>query len=105
VPFFEDIAVDYDPGATVNVTMHDGSRLLLRKLGVDYDPTSKAEAVRLLTEAHAKGEIVTGLFYIDTKAPNFLQLLNTVDEPLATLPESRVRPPQRVLDEIMEELK
>jgi 2-oxoglutarate ferredoxin oxidoreductase subunit beta len=105
VPFFEDIAVDYDPGTTVDVTMHDGSRLLLRKLGTDYDPTSKTEALRVLTEAHDKGEIVTGLFYIDTKAPNFLQLLNVVDEPLATLPEARVRPPQRVLDEIMEELK
>jgi 2-oxoglutarate/2-oxoacid ferredoxin oxidoreductase subunit beta len=105
VPFFEEIAVDYDPGTTVDVAMHDGSRLLLRKLGADYDPTSKTEALRLLTEAHDKGEIVTGLFYIDTKTPNFLQLLNVVDEPLATLPESRVRPPQRVLDEIMEELK
>jgi 2-oxoglutarate/2-oxoacid ferredoxin oxidoreductase subunit beta len=61
--------------------------------------------LRLLTEAHDKEEIVTGLFYIDTKAPNFLQLLNVVDEPLATLPEPRVRPPRRVLDEIMEELK
>ena len=105
VPFFEDITVDYDPGTTVDVAMHDGSRILLRKLGADYDPTSKTEALRVLTEAHDKGEIVTGLFYIDTKAPNFLQLLNVVDEPLATLPESRVRPPQRVLDEIMEELK
>ena len=105
VPFFEDITVDYDPGATVDVTMHDGSRVLLRKLSVDYDPTCKTEALRVLTEAHDKGEIVTGLFYVDTKAPNFLQLLNVVDEPLATLPESRVRPPQRVLDEIMEELK
>ena len=105
VPFFEDITVDYDPGTTVDVTMHDGSRILLRKLGVDYDPTCKTEALRVLTEAHDKGEIVTGLFYIDTKAPNFLQLLNVVDEPLATLPEARVRPPKRVLEEIMEELK
>jgi 2-oxoglutarate ferredoxin oxidoreductase subunit beta len=105
VPFFEDIAVDYDPGTTVDVTLHDGSRILLRKIGADYDPTRKTDALRVLTEAHDKGEIVTGLFYVNTKAPNFLELLNVVDEPLATLPEARVRPPQRVLDEIMEELK
>jgi len=105
VPFFEEIAVDYDPGTTLDVTMHDGSHLLLRKLGADYDPTRKTDALRVLTEAHDKGEIVTGLFYVDTKAQNFIQLLNVVEEPLATLPEARVRPPKRVLDEIMEELK
>src|SRR6516164_3806397 len=29
VPAFEDIAIDYDAGTSVNVTMHDGSRLRL----------------------------------------------------------------------------
>ncbi len=105
VPFFEDISVEYDPGTTKDITLHDGSHLLLRKLSIDYDPTSKVEALRLLTEAHDKGEVLTGLFYVDTKRQNFLQLLNLVDEPLATLPESRVRPPKQALDEVMEELK
>ena len=48
---------------------------------------------------------MTGLFYVDTKRENFLDLLNVVDEPLATLPESTVRPPQGALDAIMQELK
>ena len=104
IPFFEDISVDYDPGTTTDVTLHDGSRLLLKKLDRDYDPTKKAEALRVLTEAHDKGEVVTGLFYVDTKKPNFLELLNAVDEPLATLPESKTRPPKEVLDEVMESL-
>ena len=59
----------------------------------------------MLTEAHDKGEVVTGLFYVDTKRESFLDQLNVVDEPLATLPESRVRPPKQVLDEVMEELR
>lgn len=105
VPFFEDIAVDYAPGTATEITMHDGSRILLKKLGRDYDPTNKVEALRVLTEAHEKGEIVTGLFYVDTQRPTFLDQLNVVDEPLATLPESRVRPPKQVLDEIMEEFR
>src|SRR5512141_2346907 len=46
VPFFEDISVDYDPGTTVNVTMHDGSQLRLRKLSEDYDPTDRIGAVK-----------------------------------------------------------
>jgi 2-oxoglutarate ferredoxin oxidoreductase subunit beta len=105
VPFFQDISVDYEPGTATEITLHDGSRLLLKKLAADYDPTQKVEALRVLTEAHDKGEIVTGLFYVDTKSKDFLELLNLVDEPLATLPESRVRPPQKVLDEVMEELR
>jgi 2-oxoglutarate ferredoxin oxidoreductase subunit beta len=41
---------------------------------------------------------------VNTKQENFLSLLNVVDEPLATLPESRVRPPKAVLDEVMQGL-
>lgn len=104
VPYFEDITVEYDPGSTKEITLHDGSRILLKKLAEEYDPTNKVEALRVLTEAHEKGEVVTGLFYVDTERENFLQMLNLVDEPLATLPESRVRPPRQVLAEIMEEL-
>jgi 2-oxoglutarate ferredoxin oxidoreductase subunit beta len=105
VPFFQDISVDYEPGTTTEITLHDGSRLLLKKLAADYDPANKTEALRVLTEAHDKGEIVTGLFYVDTKSKDFLELLNLVDEPLATLPESRVRPPKQILDEVMGELR
>ncbi len=105
IPFFEEITVEYDPGTTTDIILHDGSHLLLKKVGTDYDPTNKNGALQVLAEAHDKGEIVTGLFYVDAKRSNFLDLLNLADEPLATLPESRVRPPKRVLDEVMEELR
>ena len=105
VPFFDDITVDYDEGTTTHVTLHDGSRMLLKKLDRDYDPTDKLEALRVLTESHDRGEVVTGLFYVNTDQPNFIDLLNVVDEPLATLPLSRVRPPQSALDEVMEGLR
>ncbi|MGO9272210.1 MAG: 2-oxoacid:ferredoxin oxidoreductase subunit beta [Terriglobia bacterium] len=105
VPFFEDITVDYDPGTTTEITMHDGSRLLLKKLNSDYNPTNKSDALRVLGEAHDEKEVVTGLFYVDTKRESFIDQLNLVDEPLATLPESRVRPPKSVLDEVMESLR
>jgi 2-oxoglutarate ferredoxin oxidoreductase subunit beta len=104
VPFFEEITVEYDPGTTTDITLHDGSHLLLKKLDSDYDPTHKQEALGVLTESHDKGEIVTGLFYVDTKRDDFLDLLNLADEPLAALPESRVRPPKKVLDEVMQSL-
>jgi 2-oxoglutarate ferredoxin oxidoreductase subunit beta len=105
VPVFEEIDVEYDPGATVEVTMHDGSRLRLRKLEEDYDPTNKIEAIHRLNEAHENNEVLTGVFYINTQAPNFIEMLNLTESPLATLPESVVRPGREVLEQVMEELR
>jgi 2-oxoglutarate ferredoxin oxidoreductase subunit beta len=105
VPAFEDISVEYDPGTTVEVTMHDGSRLRLRKLEEDYNPTDRLLALNRLNEAHQKGEVLTGVFYVNTQAPSFVDLLNITDEPLATLPESVVRPGREVLEQVMEELR
>jgi len=105
VPFFEDINVEYDAGSTVQVTMHDGSHLHLRKLEEDYDPTDKIHALTRLTEAHDKGEVLTGVFYVNPKPPSFIDVLNIVEQPLATLPDSMTRPGKEVLDACMEELK
>jgi 2-oxoglutarate ferredoxin oxidoreductase subunit beta len=104
VPSFEEINVDYDPGTTMEVTMHDGSSLRLKKLEEEYDPTDKIHAVRRLMESHAKGEVLTGVFFINANAPSFIDMLNVTDEPLATLPESAVRPSREVLAKCMEEL-
>ena len=105
VPSFEDIEVDYDSGQVFDVQMHDGSSLRLRKLLEDYDPTDRIKAVSTLTESHIKGEVLTGIFYIDTKKPTFIDQLNVVDEPLATLPESMTRPPKEALDSLMQSLQ
>jgi 2-oxoglutarate ferredoxin oxidoreductase subunit beta len=101
VPHFEDISVDYDAGTTFDVAMHDGSHLRLRKLHNDDNPTDRISAVKALMEAHARGEVLTGVFYVDTQKPSFTDLLNLVSEPLGTLPEEQVRPPKAVLDEVM----
>src|ERR1700683_873063 len=105
VPHFEEIDVEYDPGSTVSVTMHDGSHLQLRKLEEEYDPTDRIAAMTRLSEAHDKGEVLTGVFYVNTKAPSFLAMLNMVDQPLATLPESLTRPGPEALKAAMAELQ
>src|SRR6202020_1207687 len=102
VPVFEDIEVEYDHGTTLDGKMHDGSHVRLRKLLADYDPTNKANAVHTLMEAHEEGEVLTGVFYVDTTKPSFTDMLNLVDEPLASLPESRTRPSRQVLEQIMQ---
>src|SRR5262252_1636972 len=59
VPFFEDIAVDYEPGSVQEVTMHDGSKLILKKLEEEYDPTDKISALKRLHETARRGEFAT----------------------------------------------
>jgi len=88
-----------------DVQMHDGSHLRIRKLERDFDPTDRFKALQALEESEAKGEVLTGVLYLNTEKPTFLDLLHMVDEPVATLPESRVRPSKSVLDSVMEELR
>jgi 2-oxoglutarate ferredoxin oxidoreductase subunit beta len=104
VPYFEDIAVDYEPGTAQEVTMHDGSKLYLRKLEEAYDPTDKIAALTRLHESSRRGEFATGLLYIEPDRDDFLTLLHLVDEPLASLPLERVRPGPEALAEILESL-
>jgi len=105
IPAFEEIDVDYDAGTTVQVTMHDGSRLQLHKIEEDYDPTDRVRAITRLHEAREKSEVLTGVFYVNPTAPTFMDVLNVIEDPLATLPESVIRPGREVLEQVMEELR
>ena len=105
VPFFEDIAVEYEPGTTQEITLHDGSTLYLKKVDTNYDPLDKLQALRVLIETRRDGEVATGLIYVEPDRDDFLTTLNLVDEPLARLSEDRIRPPKEVLDEIMDSLR
>ncbi|MGH6992243.1 MAG: 2-oxoacid:ferredoxin oxidoreductase subunit beta, partial [Caulobacteraceae bacterium] len=78
----EEIVIDYEPGAIELVTQHDGSVLKLRKLAADYDPTDKIGAVSHLMTHQARGEIVTGLIFIDPEAEELHDYLGTVATPL-----------------------
>ena len=101
VPAREDISVEYPPGSSIDIELHDGSRLWLSKLEEGYDPRDRVRALGRLAEARERGEVLTGLFYVNTHAPTFLDHLDLVDAPLATLPEAAVRPTRETLEAIM----
>jgi 2-oxoglutarate ferredoxin oxidoreductase subunit beta len=105
VPHFEEIDVEYEPGSALDVRMHDGSHLRLRKLEEDYDPRDQGMAMERLHDAHQKGEVLTGVFYVNPDKPTFLDMLNMTEDPLATLPQDRVRPPREALEAAMAELR
>jgi 2-oxoglutarate ferredoxin oxidoreductase subunit beta len=105
VPSFEEISVEIEEGEVRDVELHDGSHLRIRKLHRDYDPTSRLAAFTALEDAERKHEVLTGVLYVNTEKPNFLEMLHMAEEPLATLPQAKVRPGKEALDEIMEELR
>jgi 2-oxoglutarate ferredoxin oxidoreductase subunit beta len=105
IPYFDDVTVDYEPGSTTAVRLHDGSQLLLRKVAETYNPSDKLAALGLLHETARRGEFATGILYIEPDKDDFIDTLNLVDEPLAALPMDRIRPPKQALDEIMESLR
>jgi Pyruvate:ferredoxin oxidoreductase and related 2-oxoacid:ferredoxin oxidoreductases, beta subunit len=101
VPSYEQIEVDYDPGEVKEVEMHDGSKILLKKLEEEYLANDRLQALRRLHEAAREGQMLTGLVYLDPQKKSFIDLLHLTDSPLATLPQELTRPPKEALDEIM----
>jgi 2-oxoglutarate ferredoxin oxidoreductase subunit beta len=105
VPFFEEISVDIPEGESQDVKLHDGSLLRIRKLKRDYDPSNRLGAIIALDEAETAGEVLTGVYYINTDKPNFYEIQNLHEEPLAHMPQAKIRPPKAVLDEVMDQLR
>ncbi|MDA1236048.1 MAG: 2-oxoacid:ferredoxin oxidoreductase subunit beta [Acidobacteria bacterium] len=106
VPFFDEIQLEEEqvPGEVREVTMHDGSKLLLKRVEQDYDPADRVKAIELIERSGEEGHLLTGVFYVNTERPTFIDMLNLDEQPLGTLPADRVRPPKSALDEVMEEL-
>jgi 2-oxoglutarate ferredoxin oxidoreductase subunit beta len=96
----EEITADYAPGTVVTVTQHDGSVLRLRKLDPEYDPTDRLKAMDYIQQHHARGEVVTGLLYVDPHSSDLHAHLNTVDTPLNRLSERELCPGSVALEKI-----
>ena len=104
IPYYPEITIaQYEAG--LEVAMHDGSKIMLKKLDPDYDPTNKLAAFRILEEARAKQEFITGLIYVnEQERPHLHELLKSVDMPLAHLPEEKLRPSRAALAKVMASL-
>ena len=94
------ITVDYAPGSVQVVEQHDGTRLALRKLDADYDVHDRLAAMAFLQKHAAKGQVVTGLLYVDPDAEDLHAHLNTVDAPLNGLDAGDLCPGTAALEKI-----
>src|SRR5262252_8763232 len=99
------ITVAYEPGSVEVVEQHDGSRLALRKLAADYELHDRTAALGFLQHQAAKGQIVTGLLYVEQEAEDLHAHLRTVDTPLNVLGEKELCPGQAALDKFNASLR
>ncbi len=94
------IKIDYEPGKVELVEQHDGTTLALRKLNDDYDAHDRLAAMNFLQLHAVKGQVVTGLLYVDSEPEDLHAHLNTVTAPLNSLDEAELCPGSVALEKI-----
>lgn len=97
----EEIVASYNEGEAMPIKLHGGSKIVLRKLNQQYDPTSRAAAFSFLRDSINQGEIITGLLYIDEGLGDMHLDSGTVATPLSHLPYDSLRPGPNALASLM----
>ncbi|MBI5965951.1 MAG: 2-oxoacid:ferredoxin oxidoreductase subunit beta [Chloroflexi bacterium] len=87
-------------GEVREVSMHDGSVVILKNLEKGYDPADRYAALRVMEEAQRNNWMLTGLLYLDTSKPNLTSIYNLVDTPLNRLTEADLRPAPDSIDRV-----
>ncbi|HEU4716219.1 MAG TPA: 2-oxoacid:ferredoxin oxidoreductase subunit beta [Bacteroidia bacterium] len=100
VPEMKEITTSYEEGTVKKVEMHDGTAIQLHKLEQEWDPQDRFSAIHAIKKAQDKGEILTGLLYIDENSKDLHDILNTTQKPLNTLTEKELCPGSSALADI-----
>ena len=104
MPNRDAITAMYAPGEVIEVQQHDGSVLRLRKLSQGYDAGDRLAARSHIAAHESRGEILTGLLYVNGEAEDLHQHLRTVDVPLNRLTDAQLCPGAAALASINAEL-
>jgi len=83
---------EFDEGAVREIELGDGTSILIKKLGGDYDPTNRFQAFIMLEDAEVNNLLLTGLIYLDTKQGSMYEAYDLPDVPLNRLPNDKLRP-------------
>src|SRR6187551_1467053 len=102
VPPAQEITASYEEGTTITVTLHDGSTVRLRKLSPEYDPSDRARATELLEHHRQRGEVATGLLFVEKQAADMHDISGTTDTPLSKLPFEKLCPGKAELDKLQQ---
>ena len=105
VPMQEEITANYPPGSTREVTLHDGSSVHLHKMAHGLDPLDRYSAMSAVHAYKAKGQVLTGLIYMDPDSKDMHKMIETCTKPLNRLVEADLCPGNRVLQDINDSLR
>ncbi len=105
VPASAEITADYDPGTTEDVPMPDGSILRLSKVAKDFDVHDRIGALEHVLRSQERGEVATGLLYVEPDAPECHDILGTVETPLNALTENDLCPGEAALEQLNESFR
>jgi 2-oxoglutarate ferredoxin oxidoreductase subunit beta len=105
VPMQEEITTSYRAGSTHEVTLHNGSAIHLHKISDDLDPFDRRSAMLTLEDYKAKGQILTGLIYMDKDSRDLHDVLETSQRPLNELAAEELCPGNKVLQNINASLR
>jgi 2-oxoglutarate ferredoxin oxidoreductase subunit beta len=101
IPPAEEIKAAYEEGSAMPIELHNGGKIVLRKVDSAYDPTSRAASFKYLRERFHAGEITTGLLYFDDSRKEMHDLMGNIDTPLAELPLDKLHPGKAELKKIL----
>lgn len=105
VPPASEILANIGQNGVTSVTMHDGSILHFRSVPEGYDPTDRQSVTAYLQQQQSKGEIVTGLLFVDEAAGDLHDLNNTSQTPLSQMPYEKLCPGAAALERLQEEFR
>lgn len=101
VPLRREIVMPDTNEAVKVVQMHDGSSVRLRATAPDYDPTDRESAYAHVRACQKRGEIATGLLYMDESSRDMYDMMRLTDTPLVDVPYSKLCPGSAALDKLM----
>ena len=105
VPPAETIETRYPDGSTMPVTLHDGSTLLLKKADRHFDPTNRSKSMHYLEVHRARGEVVTGLMYIDESIPEMHDVFESSGTPLVDFDYDTLNPGSEALRRLQSRMR
>ena len=102
VPLRREVLAPETDAAVSVVTMHDGSTVRFRRTPEGYDPTDREAAYAHVRACQQRGEVATGLLFIDENGQDMHAVSKTVETPLVDLPYEQLCPGNDALQKLME---
>ncbi|MEM9304723.1 MAG: 2-oxoacid:ferredoxin oxidoreductase subunit beta [Pseudomonadota bacterium] len=101
IPAYDPIEADGGGGEAIRVDLHDGTHLMLKAVSDDYDPTDRGGAFRYVTEHRSRGQVVTGLLYLNEEKEDMHAQNRTSQRPLRDLGYDKLNPGSEALGKIL----